>query len=223
MKKSNNSEIITIQQPEYQYTTVKIVGDTSLIVHAWSPKAKQMMIDNQTGKTPKTKAKELRNPEAEFITSMYWLSGKPEIEDYEAFEQAVADGATFGFPATAIKQAALSAAYRIGALKNKVSISGLFFINGVDVDGNDLVQINVPEHPIMREDMVKIGMGVADLRYRGEFKNWSMEFKLKFLKNGPITLEQIINMINLGGFMVGIGEWRPEKSGQSGMFHVVAG
>jgi len=37
-----------------------------------------------------------------------------------------------------------------------------------------------------------------------------------------MSLEQIINCINAGGYTVGIGEWRPEKDGNFGMFHVEA-
>ena len=35
-----------------------------------------------------------------------------------------------------------------------------------------------------------------------------------------LTAEQIVNLINTGGFAVGVGEWRPEKNGQFGLFHV---
>lgn len=74
--------------------------------------------------------------------------------------------------------------------------------------------------PIMREDMVKVGMGTADIRYRGEFRNWSTDMKITYNKNGQYSLEQIINIINAGGFCCGVGEWRPERDGQNGTFHV---
>ena len=35
-----------------------------------------------------------------------------------------------------------------------------------------------------------------------------------------VSPEQIINYFNIGGFGVGVGEWRPEKDGQWGRFHV---
>ena len=74
----------------------------------------------------------------------------------------------------------------------------------------------------MREDMVKIGgvSKVSDLRYRPMFKNWKMKLTISYNANAGMTFEQITNYINMAGFMNGIGEWRPEKYGQFGMFHV---
>ena len=71
----------------------------------------------------------------------------------------------------------------------------------------------------MREDMVRVGMGVADIRYRGEFKTWSAEFSVRY-NASAISLEQLVNLFNLGGFACGIGEWRAEKGGTYGMYHV---
>jgi hypothetical protein len=42
----------------------------------------------------------------------------------------------------------------------------------------------------MREDMVRIGMGTADIRYRGEFPEWSVDVPLRFnrLRKNPRTI-----------------------------------
>ena len=71
--------------------------------------------------------------------------------------------------------------------------------------------------------MVRVGMGSADIRYRGEFNSWYMDLTIRYNKNGQYSLEQILNIINLGGYGCGIGEWRPEKSGQNGMYHLAVG
>jgi hypothetical protein len=71
----------------------------------------------------------------------------------------------------------------------------------------------------MREDMVRVGMGSADLRYRGEFKEWKTTFSIRFNKN-VLSIEQIVLLFNTAGFAIGVGEWRPEKNGSHGMFHV---
>lgn len=47
---TKKEETIVINPIEIRKTKVRIVGDTPLIVHAWSDKAKQMILDAQTGK-----------------------------------------------------------------------------------------------------------------------------------------------------------------------------
>lgn len=220
MKTTN--DIIAIKPIEKQRVTVRIDGDSPLIMHAWSEKAKRMMLDAQMGKA-KGKQKDKKSPAEDFIESMYWLEGKPEIaaamseeEKMDAYYAAIEAGARFGFPVTAIKQAAISAAYRLGWSKDKVSLRGAFFIES-DADG--MVEIKSAP-PIMREDMVRVGMGTADIRYRGQFDDWSADLVISYNVNGPYDLESIINIINAGGYVCGVGEWRPEKDGQYGQFHV---
>lgn len=210
-------EVIEIRPIDIRTTTIRIVGDTPLIMHAWSEKAKREILDKQM-KVTKSKARDAKNPVEDFIRSMYWLTPMPTEMTEEGFEKAISNGAQFGFPVTAIKQAAISAAYRMGWTKDKMSMRGTFFIKG---DENQMFRI-FSDTPIMREDMVKVGMGTADIRYRGEFRNWYADLEISFNQNGQYTLEQIVNIINAGGYSCGLGEWRPERDGQYGMFHVAA-
>ena len=213
--KKANAEVIEIRPIEIKKVTIRIVGDTPLIMHAWSEKAKRMMLEAQMG-IAKGKKKEVKNPADDFIRSMYWLTPMPEDGTMESFEEAIANGARFGFPVTAFKQAAISAAYRMGWAKDKMSMRGAFFI---DSDENGMIEIH-SDTPEMREDMVKVGMGTADIRYRGEFKNWYADLTISYNANGQYSLENIVNIINAGGYVCGVGEWRPERDGQNGMFHV---
>lgn len=213
--KKASTEVIEIRPIEIKKVTVRIVGDTPLIMHAWSEKAKRMMLEAQMG-VAKGKKKEAKNPVDDFIRSMYWLTPMPEDGTMESFEEAIANGARFGFPVTAFKQAAISAAYRMGWAKDKMSMRGAFFI---DSDENGMIEIH-SDTPEMREDMVKVGMGTADIRYRGEFKNWYADLTISYNANGQYSLENIVNIINAGGYVCGVGEWRPERDGQNGMFHV---
>lgn len=208
---------IEIKPIEIELLNIRIVGDSPLIMHAWSEKAKREMLEKQM-KVTKTKAREAKNPVEDFIRSMYWLTPMPTDFTEEGFEKAIAEGARFGFPVTGIKQAAMSAAYRNGWVENQMGLRGAFFFLA---NADQMVEI-VSDKPIMREDMVKVGMGTADIRYRGEFRNWHADLTIQYNKNGKYTAEQIINFINGGGFSCGIGEWRPEKDGQYGMFHVEA-
>ena len=159
MAKTNN-DIVTIKPIEEKTVQIRIVGDSPLIVHNWSEKVKRMMLEAQQ-KATKTKAKEIRRPFQDFVDSMYWLSEKPEGDTDEelekAFVEAVKSGkARWGFPVTAVKQAANSAAYRLGWVKNQMELRGSYFLGSPD---GDLFEVKgtVPE---MREDMVRIGMAV---------------------------------------------------------------
>lgn len=216
------NEVIEIKPLEIQKFNIRLVGDTPLIMHAWSEKAKREMLEAQQGKN-KGKKKEPKNPVYDFIQSMYWLEGKPdvtpsmsEIDCEKAFVNAIENGARFGFPVTAFKQAGNAAAYRMGWVKNQMGLRGAYFIDA-DADGMVEIKSDVPE---MREDMVRVGMGTADIRYRGEFNNWYVDLTISYNKSGQYDMATIINIINAGGFVCGAGEWRPEKDGQFGMYHV---
>jgi hypothetical protein len=172
------------------------------------------------------KAKEIRDPFSEFMDAAYWITPEPEEKTPEAFEQAIANGAKFGFKTIAFKLAAISAVYRAGITKNKVDMMCSFFVNAVDginhETGEELAVIQSNRPPVLREDMVRIGgqSKTADLRYRPAFVNWKTELEITLIDTGVFNMESVINAINLGGYMNGVGEWRMEKSGDFGRFHV---
>lgn len=211
---------IVIAPIDVRYATITVKGDTPLIMHKWSEKAKKEILDKERGKA-KTKKHDIKNPVADFINSLYWLEGEPAKEDLEteesateAFVKAIQNGAKFGFPSVAFKAAAVAAGYRAGVTKNMVTMRGAFHIDDEFVEIQGI--------PTMREDMVVVGgmNRAADIRHRGEFKEWSATFKVKY-NAGVISLEQIMSLFNMGGFACGLGEWRIEKGGQFGAFHVV--
>lgn len=190
-----------------QLMEVTVIGDSPLIVHAWSEKAKREMLDKQMKKAKG--AKEAKDPKADFDASLYRL----------------ADGG-HGFPSIGFKAAAVTAGTSVAGL-TKIAARQAFHILGEDVDvkgafdgtsaRNNLVRI--VGKLSMREDMVRVGMGTADLRYRGEFADWHARLLVRYNAN-VLSESQILNLINVAGFAVGVGEWRPERDGMSGMFHV---
>ena len=80
--------------------------------------------------------------------------------------------------------------------------------------------VRIVGKPRMHESMVRVGNGVADIRYRAEFPKWSAELTIRY-NAAVISAEQVVNLLQLGGFSCGIGEMRPEKTNFShGLFHV---
>lgn len=204
--KKEAQEVLTIPALELKTMQIRIVGDSPLIVHKWSEKAKKMILDKQMKKA--TNGKAIRNPFQEFCDALYWLDGEPENPTQEDIDKA-----RFGFPTVAFKACAIDAGYQQGILGKKTTARGAFHIIGeyAEIEGK----------PQMREDMVRLGgiASPADLRYRPEFPTWSTVLTIQY-NSRAISSTQIANLLNVGGFSNGIGEWRPEKNGQFGMFHV---
>ena len=189
---------IAIELPKLNIETMEItiIGETPLICHRWSEKAKKEMLDKQMKKAKPAKA--AKDPEEDYRQSLYELPG-----------------GGYGFPVVAFKNAAVTACTSVAGI-TKVAARQAFRV-GSSLDGGELVEIHgVPE---MREDMVRIGMGTADIRYRGQFVNWWATVIVRYNAN-VLSAEQIVNLFNTSGFGVGLGEWRMEKDGQYGCFRV---
>lgn len=238
-----DEEVVSIKPIRMKTVKVRVVGDTPLIIHAFSAKSKREILEKEIG-AAKIKAREEKNPIADFCSSLYWLTPMPEEFTEEAVAEAIKT-ARFGFPVAGFKKAAISAAYRMGWSKDKASLRGAFFIEPdstfyyggdlrvdyekkiVDIIPNlvlwDMMIEIKGDAPVMREDVVKIGPSkVADLRYRGEFENWSADLVIKYNENGKYSLDDIINILNAGGIINGIGEYRSERDGQAGAYHIEA-
>jgi hypothetical protein len=188
-----------------------IVGDTPIITHAWSQKAKVEMLQKQVKATKA--GKEARDPQADFVSSLYEMG----------------DG-VFGFPATGVKNCILSAAHKDKGIARSGVMSALWIdaemirvrpaLAGAVCD-MPLIRIWGSE-PEMREDMVKIGSGLnktANLAYRAQFTIWAMRVTGRF--NPTVVNEEALAfLIQESGFSSGLGEWRNERKGMFGAFHM---
>ena len=201
--KKSDPQVIELKPIQQKTVCVEVEGITPLIVHAWSEKAKRQMLDKQMKKAA-TK-REAKNPE----------------EDYEQSLYKFADGSGFGFPAPGFK-AAIVGACRLFDDLPMTRAKIMFFVekDGEGTRQEPLVRIN--GEPEMREDMVRLESGVADIRYRGMFKEWSANITITF-NASSISLEQLVNLVGAAG-MGGIGEWRPSapksSTGDFGRFKV---
>jgi hypothetical protein len=202
-KNAADEKIFNIPPIKIEKFAITLVGDSPLIVHAWSEKAKKEMLDKQMKKA-KT-GREAKDPWLDYCNTLYWITPKPEYPTEENILNA-----KFGFPAVGFKSAAVDACSAVADV-TKVAARGAFHIIG------DLVEI--VGKPTIREDMVRVGMGAADIRYRAEFREWKANVQIRHNVDA-LSVEQIINLFNIAGFSVGVGEWRPQKDGSYGMFHV---
>ncbi len=199
-------------KPPFTGFSIWLVGDTPLITHAWSHKAKLEMLQKQV-KSIRGQGKDARDPEQDFIDSLYDLG----------------DG-SYGFPVTGVKLCILSAAHKDKGIPRDTVMRSLWLeaqmvrvrpaLAGAICD-MPLVRI-YGEKPVKREDMVKIGSGLnktANLAYRGQFTVWGMKITGRF-NSAVLSAEKLIYLINESGQGAGLGEWRNERKGIFGAFHM---
>lgn len=207
-----STEAITITTPEKRSFDLTIRGTGPLVMHALGEAlAKQLRMDRIQTKTGGKKKRVAHTADSY------------EKECEQAFQNAryLMDDGRDGFPTVTIKYALVDAISFVGGV-TKVEARGAFYIN----PGDHLVPIKHSRKvPKRREDVVRVGgragrgSGAASLAYRPEYQDWSITMTIV---HDPtiITAESIVNLANRAGFHIGIGEWRPQKGGQWGMFEV---
>lgn len=189
--------VVTLEEMQQSVLTTRIQGISPFIQHKWSKKAEQEMRDKHAG--VRVKNREIRDPEQEFRDAAY-----------------VCEDGRFGFPAGGIKACLIGAAHKDIGLEKTLLRKSLFIIPDDPI--NNLIALETDD-PLMREDTVRVGAGSTDLRYRPEFRNWSMILNFEFDAQA-LTQPTILNLVQRAGFGVGLGEWRPEKGGENGRFEV---
>jgi len=204
---------IEIKRARYERFRIWVVGDTPLICNAWSHKAKEEMLGKQLGRI--RPGREKRDPQTDFENSLY--------------EMGEGSG-QYGFPATGFKKALLAVAHKDKGVPRTAVMASLWIDHEIISVRPALAgaRCNMPllriwgSKPEMREDMTKIGVGLrrtANLTYRAEFFHWA------FLVTGRynadvLSLEALGFLAEEAGLSTGLGEWRNERSGVFGAFHV---
>jgi hypothetical protein len=179
---------------------VKIKGQTPLILENWSIKTRQQMAEKHKGEQTGVSLS-ARDPEAEAKEKLYLTSkGK------------------YAFPASGLKKAMVSA-----CTSTNKKITKTFLIQAIHVLGTEgnLVEFTSPGYRV-QEDIGRVGPSKTPRPiWRPVFDEWNATFLIRYNKN-IIAPSQIVNMLNLAGFAVGLCGWRVEKSGSFGMFSVVS-
>jgi hypothetical protein len=188
-----------------------IVGDSPLICHSWSEKAKLEMLRKQTGAT--RAAKEKRDPETDFVNSLYDMGNN-----------------TYGFPITGIKKAVWSCAHKDRGIA-RTDVQAALWLDAEIIRVQtahpgarcDLPLVRIfGDKPEMREDMVRLGSGVtkkASLAYRAQFSTWAVRVT-GTVNPQQVAPHQLAFLVRQAGLSIGLGDWRNERGGWFGSFHI---
>lgn len=205
---SQKVEVLEVKEIKPQLLTVHIVGDSDLVINKMNDVTTKQLIE---ARKDKAKSVEKPNEWEEIITSIHWRDGKPTEYSEKAMKEALKKNApcitTFG-----LKKSFGEAVVRLG-----IDTYSTKFDASVNILGSGgLVPIKFTEHYI-DEKLMSPKKGAPVLVHLNRFCGWSADIQLSFI-DSVYSAEQLLNVINLAGFGIGIGSGR--RSCGYGRYHV---
>lgn len=198
--KKQGEESVTVSPPNMHVLHQRIVGTSPYVQARFAEKARnQMQAKHEAGSTAKKGAKkEARNFDDDYEGSLH---RGPNRE--------------CGIPAAAFRAAAISACRTVN-FKMTLAKLGLFVeADFTDPrDGTPLVAIE-GEPRSTGPLPVRNATGVADLRVRAMWPEWSATVRVRFDAD-MFRLEDVVNLLARIGAQVGIGEGRADSKKSAG-------
>ncbi len=209
-------QAVTLKQLRIRTIDIQIIGTTPLIMLQFSEKAKNMMLAKQMGEASAGKLP--KNPLALFREAAYRDEGGFLIKAiwFKAAAVACANDVES-------KQTEMRRAFHVAG-----PIAGEFCRLKAPRLAKPLTEWDekfkkelVWEHEhgcSMRCDPVRNASGVADLRFRAWFPEWSCDLRIEF-NEAILSADQLCQLLLAAGFGNGVGEWRPaSKQSKTGTF-----
>ena len=204
MSKANSIELKSLNTKTMKVT---IVGDTDLVLNKMNDVSTRSLVSQR-----KDKAKDIAKPNMweEIITSMHWYNGKPTDFSEEGLRQALIENAP------CLTAFGLKKSFGDAVVRNEIDKYKTKFDAGVNILGKGgLVPIRFATHNI-DEKLMSPKKGAPVLVHLNRFEGWSATIEISYMEN-VYSVEQILNIVNLAGFGLGIGSGR---SSGYGRYHV---
>ena len=201
-------EVLEIKEVKPQTITVHIVGDTDLVLNKMNSVTTRQLV---TARENKAKKIETPNVWEEIITSIHWRDGDPADFSEDGMRDALMNNApcltVFG-----LKKSFGEAVTRLG-----IDTYSTKFDASVNLLGSGgLVPITFAEWKL-DEKLMSPKKGAPVLVHLNRFSGWEADITLSYI-DSVYSTEQLVNIINLAGFGIGIGSGR--RSCGYGRYHI---
>ena len=197
---TTSKQVVNIAAPKLQVAEFEIVGISPYVQLRFSQKAMNAMADKMKGgsQSKGKKVREARDFHDDFIQA-----------------QHISEEGWIGIPAGSIRSAMISACRLVGFKMTLAKLSVFVLQDGIDkVDGVPLIKIyGTPEPNTMA---VRNATGVADLRCRPLWKQWSAKVRIQFDED-QFSIQDVTNLLMRVGKQVGLGEGRPDSRASAGL------
>lgn len=208
MKKDKS--IITLEPINIKFATVCIEGDGDLVLNRMNARTvRELTRERNNYKT----TREVPNIWEDIITAVHWRDGIPVENTYtDCDEQLLIRLLSENAPC--ITGFGLKKSFNQAVVRNEVDTYSTKFDNAVNVVDR-LIPIKFTAHYI-DETLMSQKKGSPVLVRLNRFSGWSAEIPISYTEN-VYSLEQIVNIIKLAGFGIGVGSGR---SSGFGRYHV---
>ena len=186
---------------------VTIVGDGDLVLNKMNDVSARQLTVKRKGK-----ANENLKPNVWecIITSLHWYNGKPTVFSEKGMKEALQNNAP------CITAFGLRKSFGDAVVRNEIDKYRTKFDANVNiVSKGGLVPITFTEHYV-DEKLMSPKKGAPVLVHLNRFTGWKATFTISFMEK-VYSAEQIVNIIQLAGFGLGIGSGR---SSGYGRYHV---
>lgn len=199
--------VIEMKPIKIKNVVITIAGDGDLVLNKMNDVVSRDLVDKR-----KDKAKDLSKPNEweKIITALHWRDGKPKDFSEEGMIRALRENAP------CITAFGLKKSFGDAVVRNEIDKYKTKFDASVNIIASGgLVPVTFAEH-FVDEKLMSPKKGAPVLVYLNRFAGWKAEFTLSYTENA-YSLEQIVNIINLAGFGIGIGSGRTSGYGR---YHV---
>lgn len=204
---AKKEQVIEIKNINVQTAKITIVGDGDLVLNKMSDPTVRSLTDKRKGK-----AKDIEevNVWESIMTALHWYNGKPTDFSEEGMQKALQENAP------CITAFGLLKSFGDAVVRNGIDTYATKFKAGVNIPAKaGLVPIQFTDYYV-DEKLMSPKKGAPVLVHLNRFGGWKATFEISYIES-IYSLEQIVNIINLAGFGLGIGSGR---SSGYGRYHV---